>query len=61
MDRRHLLTQPNIHSARFAVGEEHGDNVLGAVITKQLAEGFLVIGNAGVLHHLDEVFRRKAL
>ena len=61
MNRRHLFTQPNIHPAGIAVGEEHGHDVLRAVITKQLAEGLLVIGNARGLHHLDEVFRREAL
>ena len=47
------------HAARSTFGQQHGDDVFGRVVGKELALVLLVPGNAVVLQQGDEVLRRE--
>ena len=49
---------PAIHAALAAFLVQHGDDVLAAVVAKQLAQLLLVVADAVALDHGDEVLRR---
>src|SRR3989344_1827286 len=48
------------HQARRALGQQHGDDVLGRAVGKQLSLVFFVEGNAVLLHQRNEVGGRIA-
>ena len=48
------------HLARRALGQQHGDDVLGRAVGKQLSLVFFVEGNAVLLHQRNEVGGRIA-
>src|SRR5450755_939018 len=46
---------PACHPARGALAQQHRDDVLGAVVAKQLPLVFLVPRDAVTLHQVDEI------
>jgi len=43
-----------------ALGQQHGDDLLGRAVAEQLAELLLVVGDAMLADGLEEVLRREA-
>jgi hypothetical protein len=59
-DLAHRARLPARHAAGLALGQQHGDEVIGRAVAEQLALVFLVEGDAVPLHQRDEVLRGVA-
>ncbi len=55
-----MALKKNLHSRGTALGFEQVDDVLRGTVTKELAERFLMVGNAMLFDQSDEVRRRVA-
>ena len=53
--RRHRGFQPNLCPRRMHQIAQHGDDILGRGIAKQLTQGFFVIGDIVALHQINEI------
>ena len=56
----HAARLPVLHMPRGAFGQQHGNDVFGRAVAKQLALVFFVVADAVLVHQRDEVLRRKA-
>ncbi|MNR02531.1 hypothetical protein D3C85_1183860 [compost metagenome] len=54
-DGGHAQAQRQGHARRLHLVRQHTDDLLGAVVTEQLAQGLLVPGDAVALDHFQEV------
>ena len=53
--RRHRGFQPKLYPCAFHQIAQHGDDILGRGIAKQLTQGFFVIGDIVALHQINEI------
>ena len=60
VDDRDCVSQPQHGTARLHLGQQHADDVLGAVVAEELAERLFVPGDAVLFDQRDEVVRRVA-
>ncbi len=61
LDRLDAQVQRQGYARRLHFIRQHADDILGAVIAEQLAQGLLVPGDTVAIDHLDEVVLGKSL